>query len=413
MTRAPSSASRSLAAEASTWFVEFREGNVAPARRARFDEWLRRSPEHIQAYLEVSAAWSELPTSDPESRIDVEALITRARASCDDNIVALGASGLGEDTPGGLEGRSRARWNPFSIFSRRLPPAIAVSSRSSMSRRLLAASVAFLAMLVCLGVWLTLFRVDTYTTGLGEQRTVRLADGSTLELNALSKVRIRLSSASRDIELASGQALFHVTKDPARPFIVRSGEATVRAVGTQFDVYRKMSGTTVTVLEGEVAVLSEGRGFYASPAPSAPPERMRQGGAPAGATRPVLLSAGEQVTVTAQQVSKPKKADVAAATGWTEHRLVFEATPLAEVADEFNRYNAKRLVIADGPLRSLGISGVYSSADPESLIGFLRAQPVFVLTETADEIHVALREGAELARTGQGEPAGSSSAPGR
>src|ERR1700683_3463602 len=83
---------RDIVAEASAWFVEFREGNVPSSTRARFDEWLRRSPEHIQAYLEVSAAWSELPTSDPEGRIDVDALVARARTAPEENIIALGGA---------------------------------------------------------------------------------------------------------------------------------------------------------------------------------------------------------------------------------------------------------------------------------------------------------------------------------
>src|SRR6185312_16380584 len=60
----------------------------------------------------------------------------------------------------------------------------------------------------------------------------------------------------RDVELIEGQALFAVAHDVARPFIVSAGNAAVRAVGTQFDVYRKQTGTTVTVVEGRVAVSS-------------------------------------------------------------------------------------------------------------------------------------------------------------
>src|SRR6266853_3259432 len=91
---------RDIVAEACAWFAEFREGEVPAPVRTRFDEWLRRSPEHIQAYLEVSAAWSELPTGDPEGRIDVTALVARARASADDNVVALGARTEGAGPPG-------------------------------------------------------------------------------------------------------------------------------------------------------------------------------------------------------------------------------------------------------------------------------------------------------------------------
>src|SRR5262249_53251968 len=93
-----------------------------------------------------------------------------------------------------------------------------------------------------------------YSTDIGEQRTIALKDGSRVELNARSKIKVLYSKERRSIELIEGQALFSVAKDPTRPFVVSSGNARVRAVGTQFDLYRKPVGTVVTVVEGRVAV---------------------------------------------------------------------------------------------------------------------------------------------------------------
>lgn len=327
-----------VAAEASMWFIEFRTGEMTPADRSRFYEWLRRSPEHIQAYLEIAEGWAELPTSDPAHRLDIQELITRARESRDENVVALSLQ------------------------------ATATPRRHGSFRATLAASVAGVLLILGLGVWGLLSRADTYSTGIGEQRTIRLQDGSTIELNALSSLRVRLSASAREVDLQDGQALFRVAKDPVRPFLVHSGETTVRAVGTQFDVYRKRSGTVVTVIEGRV-VVSE--------------------------AAPVYLAAGDQVTVPSQhkaQAEQPKHTDVAVATAWVQKRLIFDETPLAEVADEYNRYNTRRLVIVGAQLRSIGISGVYSSTDPDSLLGFLRAQPNIVLTESDREIQVRLRD---------------------
>jgi transmembrane sensor len=339
------------AAEASAWFIEFRTGDMAAADRARFHEWLRRSPDHIQAYLEIAEGWAELPTSDPQHRLDIQDLIERARASQDENVVAL------PQRPATL---ARAR---------RIAPAA------------WAASVTAVALLLGAALWAYLAQGNTYRTGIGEQRTVRLLDGSTIELNASSSLRVRLLKNRREVDLTQGQALFRVAKDPSRPFLVHSDGTTVRAVGTQFDVYRKSTGTVVTVLEGRVAVAG------ASAADAA-------GNPGTGSPAPLLLIAGEQVTVPARQAvpAQPDHADVAVATAWVHKRLVFEETPLAEVAEEFNRYNTRHLVIADPQLRSVGISGVYSSTDPDSLLGFLRAQPNIQLRESATEIRVFLRE---------------------
>lgn len=336
--------------EASAWFIEFRTAEASAGDRGRFYEWLRRSPDHIQAYLEIAEGWAELPTADPEQQLDIQALIQRARESHDENVISL---------------------TPQALTSSELPrPRV----------RAWAAYVAVVALALGLGVWAYLSQANSYRTGVGEQRTVRLIDGSTIELNALSKIRVALSKDKREIELTEGQALFHVAKDANRPFIVHSDGTTVRAVGTQFDVYRKATGTTVTVLEGRVAV--------------AEVVDMGSPGHPeVGAPSPVFLVAGEQVMVPAKHATadqpKPKRADVTVATAWVQKRLIFEATPLAEVAEEFNRYSARRLVIVDPELKSLGVSGVYSSSDPDSLLGFLRAQPNIALTETDKEIRVA------------------------
>ena len=76
-----------IIAEASAWFIEFRAGDVDGDARLRFIEWLRRSPEHIHAYLEISGVWADLPTADPEGKIDIAALIERARSAPD--VIAL------------------------------------------------------------------------------------------------------------------------------------------------------------------------------------------------------------------------------------------------------------------------------------------------------------------------------------
>lgn len=254
-----------------------------------------------------------------------------------------------------------------------------------------------------------------------------LADGSTVDLNARSKLRIEFSGAERRVELLGGQALFQVAKDQNRPFIVRSSHATVRAVGTQFDVYRKAGSTTVTVLEGRVAVYSTA---HAEPStsgsaepPSAPsqtaglPPALAQGQAPgrspatplssghsasaplkapgladpSGSTA-IFLSAGEQVTVTpAQVLPAPAHADIAATTAWMQRRLIFDGSKLSDVVQEFNRYNRRQLVIEGAQLSDFHVSGVYSSTDPASLIRFLREQPGMKITEDENEVRIAPR----------------------
>ncbi len=314
-----------VVAEASEWFIDFRAGDVNGEARLRFIEWLRRSPEHIQAYLEVSGVWSELPSSDPAGRFDIASLIARARNESD--VI------------------------PLSPVNPRLPPvpsAAKLRAFREFPRRpiQLAAALALLASITSLFLWIDRDTARSYSTGIGEQRTIQLMDGSTVELNARSRVEVRLTDRRRDVALIEGQALFRVAKDKNRPFVVRAGEA-------QVETYPGTDG--------------------------------------AGAAA-IVLSAGEQLTVLPHTVTKPTRADTVAATAWVQKRLIFEEMPLSEVAEEFNRYNRRPLAIDDPELQALKISGVYSSTDPASLINFLRNQNSIRVIETETQVRVVRRE---------------------
>jgi transmembrane sensor len=228
--------------------------------------------------------------------------------------------------------------------------------------------------------WQQFVRAPSYATDIGEQRSIRLADDSTLELNARSRVRIRYSETERGVELIEGQVLARVAKEAARPFIIRSGDAEVRAVGTVFDVYRRVSGTTVTVVEGTVAVSAMGGKADPRPDGGATDRRMQAAN--------LLVHAGEQVRMTHLGQVEPMKADVATATAWTQRQLVFQRATLTEVVEEFNRYNPRQMVILDSALADTRISGVFSSTDPTSLLLFVRSLPEFKVEETATEIRI-------------------------
>jgi len=363
--------------EASDWFVKNREGDLNAQEKKRFDAWLRESPQNLRAYLEMSAVWEDVASIDPGLNASADELIARARA--EENIVPL-------------ESPSPLRTQGPSETSRRK------GTTPALGKVGLYYGLAASLILTLAGSWLYGQR-NTYSTGIGEQRSIVLNDGSTVELNSRSRVRVRFSDAERDIDLMEGQALFHVAKDHARPFIVRSDGTSVRAVGTQFDVYRKTSGTVVTVVEGTVAVFEEPHPPHAEQGDAGVPgegrgprsgkgEDLAPGDSANGA---IFLAAGEQVTVTTATTAaaSPKQANVAAATAWTRRSLVFDSSPLTEVAQEFNRYNTRPLVIEDPQLAEFHVSGVFSSVEPSLLLRFLRAQPELVVEETDREIRIS------------------------
>jgi transmembrane sensor len=221
------------------------------------------------------------------------------------------------------------------------------------------------------GTWYWYIHVhNTYSTSVAEQRTLTLEDGSTVELDSGSRIRIAYSGHERRVELLDGQALFRVAQDLRRPFIVHTQATNIQAIGTQFDVYKKDTGTIVTVVEGRVAVIPQG------------PVQLEGDG--------LLLAAGEQATADAQgTLARTAQPNMAAATAWTQRQLVFKGTSLHQVAAEFNRYNQRHLVVSDPKLAELKITGIFSSTNPAPLIRFLEARPDIVVTQAGNEILVS------------------------
>jgi transmembrane sensor len=369
--------------EASEWVVRHRTDGMDEQARRRFDDWLRQSPQHVRAYLEISSIWEGVPQIDAALNPDAEQLIEQARAH--GNVVSLSESVEPQPRPASSVGRTRLYYS-------------------------LAASL-----IVALGIagWVYQQR-GVHSTGVGEQRTFALKDGSVIELNARSRIKVRYDDRERAVDLLEGQALFRVARDPARPFIVASGGTHVRAVGTQFDVYKKSTATVVTVVEGRVAVTAPVRsGESARPDGEAPtdhrssepgsasvPVNSSSRAAEADTASPqalqlhqreVFLGAGEQLVIAQSVLFPPRPADIDAVTAWRQQRLVFDDTPLPEVAEEFNRYNHRQLVIEDGGLRTFRVSGSFSSTDPTLLLRFLRAQPGILVDEAGDEIRISRR----------------------
>ncbi|MBS0373835.1 MAG: FecR domain-containing protein [Proteobacteria bacterium] len=321
-----------VAAEAADWFVAMQSPAVTDAERAAFGQWLAQSAVHVHEYLEVTRLWQEL------GRGDSVALAAAERAA------------LVESARRDLE------VTPLRPSAAAPPPAAAPRSRRTATAALAAG---LLAVAIGAGALLQLQHDrDHFSTATGEQSTFPLADGSIVRLNTQSEIRVRYAPASREIELLRGEALFEVAKDAARPFRVHAGRTTVEAVGTVFEVYRRADQSTVTVIEGRVRVeappAAGGGAADIQPATVATEVRARQQATVSAAGR--LVAVGSAV---------PERV-----TAWTQRRLMFAGETLAEVADEFNRYNPRQIVV-DGPLAELRVNAVFNATDPGSLIEFL------------------------------------------
>jgi transmembrane sensor len=244
--------------------------------------------------------------------------------------------------------------------------------KQGQSRRwLLAGGTAALAACFAGGVAL-LWPQQKYETAVGEIRRVPLADGSFASINSDTRLAIKLEKAARIAELDRGESWFQVAKDPARPFTVQVGRVRIRAVGTAFSVRRREGGADVLVTEGIVDAWVEG----------AEGHRVR-------------LSAGERAFV-ADNAAITKAAsnasDIDRALAWRSGRIDLSGESLDTAIAEFNRYNARKLVVVDAALGREALYGMFRTDDPE---GFAAAVEVStdarIVERTADRIVIGPR----------------------
>jgi transmembrane sensor len=240
------------------------------------------------------------------------------------------------------------------------------------------AGVAALVMIaLCASAWyLTTLSPSDYVSGTGERRVIHLDDGSTVTMNTQSRLRVWLTRQRRDIELVDGEALFAVAHDARRPFRVHVGRTIVEAVGTEFSVYRGQHGTKVAVVEGRVRIFA-----YQSPASlilnSNAVAWSDLGAADLQRPPPIPVSAREEAEVTGDGGSaapfdverrKVSALELEHDLAWVNGQLIFDDASLAETVEEFNRYNRRKLRIADPTLAQLRIGGAFRSTNIDDLI---------------------------------------------
>jgi len=367
--------------EAADWFVRLQDTELSSEARQAFAHWLCASPEHVREYLSLTSLRTDI-NELPASLSDTE-LIEKARTALETNIVSLPS----RNTPLSDDSAS----HPISEEQRQQHSRPRSIDRPGVFRYSAFAASCILALLA--GLWWHSSDPNgvSYNTGIGEQKSFPLPDGSVVILNAVSKLRLHYTKDHRDVELLSGEALFTVAKSPNRPFRVLSGSSEIQAIGTRFNVYHRHTDTTVTVVEGAVEIQkSTTGGIPLLPVPSA----TQQGKAKdlqaerAGAALPVRLTKGQQARIDSSDAPiKVSAVDAAVDTAWQERRLIFESRPLGEVVSEFNLYNKTPIEIADPSLKEVHVSGAFYANDPHSFALFLDEAGIAKLaTESADRI---------------------------
>ena len=345
---------------AASWLARRDGDHWSLADQSALAAWLDQDPAHRVAFVRLQAAWRET------GRLKAFAAGT---------------------PPGKLPERGAWRGSPYFNTPRSHPRNASAhkghrhSSRPSRFASPVAAVAAGLLVIMLAGGlwwWRDAGHVErgAWQTALGGQKVVHLTDGSTATLAGDSELRAALTLRERDLDLVRGEAFFEVAKDHSRPFVVHASGYRVIAVGTRFDVRRESNGLRVVVTRGVVRLQS-----------AVDPDRADTE-LPAGSI--ARIKGGE---VFVQRVS-PEQA--LQHLGWRNGYAVFHDTPLVDAVGEFNRYNARKIVIADPSLDDLKVGGNFRLDNSDAFVRLL--QQVF-------PVHAEQRGGRiTLSRLGRKQP---------
>lgn len=339
-----------ISRQASDWIEVLRSGDMN--QRAAFVAWLKESKKHVNEFLAMTAVDQELNRIDAERRVDLDALIKKI-SSRDVQVAELRpqlSAGQARPTRGG-------RWKAAAVA---------------------AGIVCSLSLWFSRDLWLS----QEFSTATGEQRAIALSDGSLVQLNTQSSIKVRFNDSAREIRLVKGEALFKVAADSSRPFRVSTRLVAVQALGTQFNVYAGEGETTVSVIEGKVKML-----------PSADAGSTT---AVAVDRSPALSSAvgiGEQVKVSSNgQVQRKRVKDIDHVAAWRQRRLLFRDSTLDEMTRQFNRYNATPKFHIEGErVKQRHYSGTFDADDPHSLEQLLTKENDLVIENNGRDIFIRAR----------------------
>lgn len=284
-----------LKREATAWIVRITSGAATTDDADALLRWRARSVAHEQAFQQAARLWKNLGPALGNGRKTSAAALSRR--------YFLAAGSLAASAAGGAVVLSELGF---------LPPVNAM--------------------------------LADYATGIGEQRTVELSDGSTITLDGGTTLSLDYSASTRHLMLTSGAAVFDVVPDAARPFVVTAANGNTTAVGTSFSVKHGEDDVSVECLEGQITVQCRSNS---------------------------KLVDGEAISYSDVGLGEKVAADAETAAAWRRGLLVFKDRSLADVVSDLNRHRRGKVVIASSNLRSRRMSGVFHLDRPNEILAHL------------------------------------------
>ena len=350
--------SRQIERTAAAWIARRDAGRWSDFDQAELDAWLAAATAHRVAFVRLEDAWRQsdrlkaLGAGLPRGVVPARGQWTGYRT---------GPRGMDEGSPAI---RSHAE-PPAATRQQAFAPSDAADlvfapRQRAAKHRPIGFAVAAVAFLLtgslALGwrYYSPTVQPVSYSTAVGDMESMSLADGSEAQLSSDSRILVALSRHERHVDLQQGEAYFHAAKDPARPFVVSANGRRVVAVGTRFSVRRDHGGLRVVVTEGLVRLES-----VAGPDGRRQPSTLLPAGSIALADHAGILVRSGTLQEAEQYLS------------WREGFLAFHDTPLATAAAEFNRYNTRKIVIADPEVGAMRIGGNFRWSNTEVFVRLL------------------------------------------
>lgn len=282
---------------ASEWLERQERPGWSEREQAELDAWLNASPTHLTAYWRVEAAWRRT-----------------------ERLAALRSAEAHETS---------IRRHIRALFGKS------------------AAAVVAIAVLAIGGSFLLSRSHDKiYATQIGGHRTLVLKDGSRIEINTGTTLRVS-DSDERRVWLDKGEAYFQIVHDTKHPFVVVAGNRRITDLGTKFVIRQDAEHFKVAVLEGLVRLAAkkdDAQSLLLEPGDSA-------------------IEKGNSLSVNKIAVS-----ELASELGWRRGILVFDNETLGAAAAEFNRYNSRKIVVADSAAANLRIVGTFPTNGIEGFV---------------------------------------------
>lgn len=323
----------SVRREAADWVTALHNERWNDVMQNQLEEWLSQSDDHRQVFQEMQDVWASIPESTQQASY---AGISKEESSLVSVLFQLVSD-----------------WKMTSMAF---------------------GFVCILGAFSLLKIVASEQQWQQYDTQAGENKSLRLEDGSELVLGAATSLRWQMGEHQRRVTLLTGQVYFDIADDKLKPFVIHAGLTSVEVVGTKFDVRKIEHQTDVSVVEGHVRInnIDYQKG-----------EAIKNHG-----VEDISLFAGDKLSVHKGKVRSPiEKVSINEISAWKNGRFVYRNADLAEVVSDARRYYRGDINFHGSDLTGLKVTTTFTLSQLDSLgIALEKILPIRVIQDDHDNL---------------------------